>query len=571
MASVTAPGPIPPAPPAPACPVVVPPEVVAAPIVVPPVAPPPAPACPVVVPPEVVAAPIVVPPVAPAPACPVVVPPEVVAAPIVVLPVAPPPAPACPVVVPPEVVAAPIVVPPVAPPPAPACPVVVPPEVVAAPIVVSPVAPAPACPVVVPPEVVAAPIVVPTVAPPTGPAPGVLGAAAAGVRESGVVIVPTAFFGGSFPFTSGVVIDWWNMLTSRQAPGWGNLTTVYGRFLLAFSVNTMKAMHLGTGKGHLFSNKERVTLSSYMEAIFLDNCAIISATWNGTSPFQVPAVVPGMFSLSTGLAAGASTVWDEMIFNYGAQPTGTLATAYFPAMCRDATMIAVNKTRYLNAQFTFVLSLAKKGDMSGKFSNRAISALRDQMNLRTMEVFHLEFAWLALFVVRNCGFTKSSEWKNLFDTILQSSAGSERVQTILSWAQSVGLTRLYILKKGIETHPSFCWNEVENHFPGEIADSIKVYKRHQVEPYVMFLNLPPSPAWPVDRYYNAAHIASLVLTATGDSSIAEYKGFMNHNLYGAARWRHLAREYATAIVDKIAGGLSFDAKVKLTTEGMLFV
>ena len=253
------------------------------------------------------------------------------------------------------------------------------------------------------------------------------------------------------------------------------------------------------------------------------------------TPYQPPVITPGMLPLPTGILAGGATVWDEMVFNYGAQPSETLTSIYFPAMCRDPLVIATNKTRYLNAQFTFVLALAKKGDMSGKFSNCAISSLQEQMNLRSMEVYHTEFSWLTLFVVRNCGFTTSTEWQTLFDTILQSSAGPERVQTILSWAQSVGLTRLYILKKGIEDHPSFWWDEVEAHFPGEIADSIKVFKRHKAEPYISFLNLTPSPVWPVDRYYNAAHIASLVLTATGDTSISEYKGFKNRDLYGAAR------------------------------------
>ncbi|ESO05718.1 hypothetical protein HELRODRAFT_171381 [Helobdella robusta] len=250
----------------------------------------------------------------------------------------------------------------------------------------------------------------------------------------------------------------WTGYTSSAMPGWAALNTDTRMFAVAFLFNTLKARHLGARKTAWTDSTERIRLISYLEAILDSACPLIVRSRPAVAP-GAAVVLPAATEIDPAAPSG-TTFQDQLVRTYGAGGgaatwAGDIVTVTLPQA------LAAQAEHYMSAQFTFVLALAKKGDMTRQFSVKATRSLQLELGLSNMEIYSDEVAWIATRVINSASLPTEASWAALFASVLAGNNISKRVRTVTNWAQRAGTTKLQILSsfmKRQSTSNNLCKN-----------------------------------------------------------------------------------------------------------------
>ena len=204
-------------------------------------------------------------------------------------------------------------------------------------------------------------------------------------------------FNNSFNLLSASAQDWWSALTSHAFVDWPNARDELTRFAMALILNSLKVNFLGPRKPAMFATSERVCLMSYIEAIFSNQAPIIQATWSATTcpadPTAITVFPKPVIVAATGIPA--SDIWDELVHAYLSQTGSTRATDYVKSYLADPVLMGKTREKFVNAQYSFLLGVAKKGDLTNQFSSRAIRALQSALGLENIELYKEDMSWCA--------------------------------------------------------------------------------------------------------------------------------------------------------------------------------
>ena len=235
-------------------------------------------------------------------------------------------------------------------------------------------------------------------------------------------------YNNSFNLLTPSIQDWWSALTSHLFSEWANVNDELSRFAIALTLNSLKASYLGSRKPAIFSSSERVCLMSYIEAIFSDQAPIVQSTWgsNICPPEPDPAKIFAKLAIPGTATVTKSDIWDELAHLYLGQTGTARATDFVKTFLKDVIAMGKVREKFVNAQYTFLLGIAKKGDLTNQFSSKAIQGLQTALGLENIELYKEELSWCAHWALRNIGYTESDQWERLFDLIMKASANVER-------------------------------------------------------------------------------------------------------------------------------------------------
>lgn len=386
-----------------------------------------------------------------------------------------------------------------------------------------------------------------------------------------IKLLPWSWLTSCAPVFEAIISDravWTSALTTHTAPGWGALRNVSERFAVAFALNSFKAKLSGSVKPALFQNTERIRLMAYMEAFCEDTADFLKATWGGSTVPQAPTTIPAMYLPSqstsqppaaTGSAASPPpTLYDLIAKLITQDPTETWAK--FSAVITSAQALDAQREHLRNSQFTFIFTIAKKGDATQRFTTKAVRGMQTELGIDSVDIYAQELNWICQKVMRTSKLTDHIAWAALFNTVEVSMKEVERVHTVITWAKEAGTTKLQFVKRAYKKFGSFDWVALERVFPGQLLKAHQMNRTLKAEPYRAFYSAGNEAlVWEPTAFMDVAHVCWMLLDVSGDASVTGYKGFSTHNLDGEEFWRRAITTYLLNYQTRKVGDLVTDA------------
>ena len=247
---------------------------------------------------------------------------------------------------------------------------------------------------------------------------------------------PTPFFRGGAPPTiiAGSDKNWWNGLTSSTYPAWHLIHADIQWYCVAFAINSLKSQVMLRRQYPMFASTERIRVISYMEAVLDPTCPVILGSYPGRVCPATPLVAniwPGQPPVPMRQGQNAMPedhFWDCFVSHQG--PIQGQAVPLNDDVMQDYTtadQLATALPNYTSAQFTFLISLAKRGDMTENFARKTQAGLAMEVDIEALEIYRSECRWIANRVVASANMS-SPEWGALFASIIQAAPDVERVR-----------------------------------------------------------------------------------------------------------------------------------------------
>ena len=232
------------------------------------------------------------------------------------------------------------------------------------------------------------------------------------------------------PQVTGARKAWWKGLTSFTIPGWQNLNSNIDRFCIALSVNSMKSAHLGPDRPPVYASRERLYLMSYMEAILEPACGVITSTYDNRVLPALPTVEETWGANAPIAIVDGDAVrhfWDNLTHHqYGAN----VDCATMSKQVTTADARATKKIHYTNAQFTFLLALGKRGDMTNNYCTSAFRSIQTELGIDDLELFMEDVSWLATAMINPTNLAGSPAWAAVFKAV--NAAANDDAQVFVS-------------------------------------------------------------------------------------------------------------------------------------------